>query len=289
MPPSVAEVATAVPAFVGCTELGPADTAGPKVVRLSTLLEFKTLFGGPQPTKFKLTQACPLLLEAVPPASAFSLYWAISHHFKNGGGPAYIVSVGNYRSSPGKARFSAGLDAVEQDDEPTLPVLTDAVALLSGPDDHPICGEALAQSAQLGDRFTTMDVHNGDPTAGKSINAIRAFTGKGTLVCGARTLAGNDNEWRCVSVRRLFITIEESTRKATAFAIFEPNDAHHLAQGEGDDRELPVRLVGARRLGRRQARGRVLRAGGPGHHDDTARRAGGPNGRRDRRGGGAAG
>jgi uncharacterized protein len=455
LPPSVAEVATAVPAFVGYTELGPADTAEPKVVRVSTLLEFKTLFGGALPAKFKLTQAVPLALELVPPTSAFALYYAISHYFKNGGGPAYIVSVGNYRNSPSKARFSAGLDALEMEDEPTLLVLTDAAALLTGPDYYQLCGEALAQSAQLGDRFTIVDVHNGDPvalrndsnlsarlaygaayhpylqtsinvvyrdedveivrapsaavnvsgnasfgapngivvsytgaagsnpgvvisfgakaraatftvaaglltivdangktgndiltawtsfktagnsggfdiarggdgtgmvssadvartavplpappgdtlasiaktetalyaaartaldaqrvvlppsaavagiyarvdreqgvwkapgnvgvlavlgpvskitdadqdnlnvdpTAGKSINAIRAFTGKGTLVWGARTLAGNDNEWRYVSVRRLFITIEESTRKATAFAIFEPNDA----------------------------------------------------------------
>jgi phage tail sheath protein FI len=66
---------------------------------------------------------------------------------------------------------------------------------------------------------------NVDPTAGKSINALRAFTGKGILVWGARTLAGNDNEWRYVSVRRLFNLIEESTQKATAFAVFEPNDA----------------------------------------------------------------
>ena len=455
LPPSVAEVATAVPAFVGYTELGPADTAEPKVRRVSTLLEFKTVFGAALPAKFKLTQGVPLLLEAVPPVNAFSLYYALSHYFKNGGGPAYIVSVGNYRNSPSKARFSVGLTALEKEDEPTLLVLTDAAALLTGPDYYQICGEALAQSAQLGDRFTLVDVHNGDPvalrndsnlsarlaygaayhpylqtsinvayrdedveivraasaavnvsgnisfgapngivvsytgapgsgpgvvisvgaktrpatftvaaglltildansktgndivtawvafkttgisggfdiarsgdgtgvvaaadvartpvplpappgdtlasiaktetalyaaartaldaqrvvlppsaavagiyarvdreqgvwkapgnvgvlavlgpvskitdaeqdklnvdpTAGKSINAIRAFTGKGTLVWGARTLAGNDNEWRYVSVRRLFITIEESTRKATAFAIFEPNDA----------------------------------------------------------------
>lgn len=66
---------------------------------------------------------------------------------------------------------------------------------------------------------------NIDPNAGKSINAIRSFTGKGTLVWGARTLAGNDNEWRYVSVRRLFNLIEESTRKSTSFAVFEPNDA----------------------------------------------------------------
>ena len=460
LPPSVAEVATAVPAFVGYTELGPADTAEPKVLRVSTLLEFRTAFGGPQPAKFKVTQATPPAtaptLEAVPPTSAFSLYYAISHYFKNGGGPAYIVSVGNYRNSPSKTRFAAGLAALEKEDEPTLLVLTDAAALLAAPAYYEVCGQALAQCRSLGDRFTIIDVHGGDPvalrndsnlsanlaygaayhpylqtsinlayrdedvdvirtgsgaavnvtgnqsfgapngivvsytgvagsnpgvtmsfgaktkavtftvtagalaiadinsktgndivtawaafkaanntlgfdiarggdgtgvvatadvprttvplpappgdtlatiaktetalysaartaleaqrvvlppsaaiagiyarvdreqgvwkapgnvgvmavlgpmakitdadqdnlnvdpTAGKSINAIRAFTGKGTLVWGARTLAGNDNEWRYVSVRRLFITIEESTRKASAFAIFEPNDA----------------------------------------------------------------
>ena len=66
---------------------------------------------------------------------------------------------------------------------------------------------------------------NIDVNAGKSINVIRAFTGRGTLVWGARTLAGNDNEWRYVSVRRLFNMIEESCQKSTAFAVFEPNDA----------------------------------------------------------------
>lgn len=66
---------------------------------------------------------------------------------------------------------------------------------------------------------------NVDVTAGKSINAIRAFTGKGTLVWGARTLAGNDNEWRYVSVRRFFNMAEESIKKSTAWAVFEPNDA----------------------------------------------------------------
>ena len=66
---------------------------------------------------------------------------------------------------------------------------------------------------------------NVDPTGGKSINAIRSFTGKGTLIWGTRTLAGNDNEWRYIPVRRLFNLIEESIQKATAFAVFEPNNA----------------------------------------------------------------
>lgn len=67
---------------------------------------------------------------------------------------------------------------------------------------------------------------NVDATTGKSINVIRKFAGKGVIVWGARTLAGNDNEWRYVPVRRLFIFVEESVKKATEFVVFEPNDAN---------------------------------------------------------------
>lgn len=69
------------------------------------------------------------------------------------------------------------------------------------------------------------DRMNVDEGSGKSINAIRSFTGKGTLVWGARTLAGNSNEWRYVPVRRLFNYVEESIQKATSYAVFEPNTA----------------------------------------------------------------
>ncbi len=74
---------------------------------------------------------------------------------------------------------------------------------------------------------------NVDTTGGKSINAIRAFAGRGTLVWGARTLAGNDNEWRYVSVRRFFSTVEESVRKSTHWAVFEPNDANTWVKVRG--------------------------------------------------------
>lgn len=67
-----------------------------------------------------------------------------------------------------------------------------------------------------------MNVH----VTGKSINALRFFSGKGFLVWGARTLAGNDNEWRYVAVRRFFNMAEESIKKATEPFVFEPNDAN---------------------------------------------------------------
>ena len=77
---------------------------------------------------------------------------------------------------------------------------------------------------------TTQDGLNVDANAGKSINAIRAFYGKGILVWGARTLAGNDNEWRYVPVRRLFNFAEESCKKSTSWCVFEPNDANTWAR-----------------------------------------------------------
>jgi phage tail sheath protein FI len=68
---------------------------------------------------------------------------------------------------------------------------------------------------------------NIDAATGRSINCIRSFPGRGNaIVWGARTLAGNDNEWRYVSVRRLMIMIEESVKKATEQFVFEPNDAN---------------------------------------------------------------
>lgn len=65
--------------------------------------------------------------------------------------------------------------------------------------------------------------------SGKSINAIRTFTGKGTLVWGARTLdakdkkENKDNEWKYVHVRRYYKMINQSISDALAKFINEPN------------------------------------------------------------------
>jgi len=74
---------------------------------------------------------------------------------------------------------------------------------------------------------------NVDVESGKSINAIRAFTGKGVLVWGARTLDGNSNEWRYVPVRRFFNMVEESVKKSTYWVVFETNDANTWVKVRG--------------------------------------------------------
>lgn len=61
------------------------------------------------------------------------------------------------------------------------------------------------------------------PLNGKAVNAIRSFPGKGVLVWGARTLDGNSQDWRYISVRRTIIMIEQSLKTATEAYVFEPN------------------------------------------------------------------
>ena len=67
---------------------------------------------------------------------------------------------------------------------------------------------------------------NVDATSGKSINAIRFFNGQGILIWGARTLDGNSQDWRYLSVRRTMTFIEQSVKAAARAYVFEPNDAN---------------------------------------------------------------
>jgi hypothetical protein len=460
LPPSVAPVSTAIPAFIGYTETRPMSGTEPVVKRINTMLEYRTSFGAAPRSSFTAEYRSDNNSELNDLTRdiqdyEYGLYYNLSLYFQNGGGSCYVVSIGDYNTAPDVQHFEDGLIALGKEDEPTLILLTDAVNLLPADTYYALCQKALEQCHKLGDRFTILDVKQGnnaveyfrdnigsqhlsygaayypyvqttlsydyaetevkikaaaprtatwhkdfgsnginvrytggaadtpsakivmgqdvvqfsvspqkaltitapvdttaaaialkwqsaenttpkqgfdltqvgdgtttaqeiktdnvdldkqpanqlptvtlasiksdntalynqikaaiarcrvelppsaaiagvyasvdrdrgvwkapanvslsavlgpstkitsqdqeslniDPTAGKSVNAIRAFTGKGTMVWGARTLAGNDNEWRYVSIRRLFIMIEESVQKATAFAVFEPNDA----------------------------------------------------------------
>lgn len=57
----------------------------------------------------------------------------------------------------------------------------------------------------------------------RGVNAIRKFPGRGIQVWGSRTLTDNAL-WRYVSVRRLFIFLENSIYQNTQWVVFEPND-----------------------------------------------------------------
>jgi phage tail sheath protein FI len=54
------------------------------------------------------------------------------------------------------------------------------------------------------------------------INVIRYFSDRGVVVWGGRTQQ-NDDDWRYISVRRLFDTAERDVKKAMRPVVFEPN------------------------------------------------------------------
>lgn len=425
-PPSVAEVETAIPAFIGYTEKAVFNgkSLSLQPIRITSLLEYEQLFGFAQKevaisvtiadtTSGGSTSRTIAASANAAGSSRFKMYYGLQMYFANGGGPCYIVSVGNYPAeAPGDGNVAieplrSGLAEIAKVDEPTLLLFPDATAL-NASQYHTLLNEALSQCFLLQDRFTIMDVQhitgtpneinssvdgfrnaatlgsnidllkygaayfpnletslsyryddaginvvytvngtaetdesatgkinlgsiknppadlkasvrdglnlkkptspvpitspptpepspevaantelynqirleltkltvkmppssavagvyaavdssrgvwkapanvslaytnaatikishndqmnmNVDPTSGKSVNAIRYFTGKGVMIWGARTLAGNDNEWRYVPVRRFFNFAEESIKKGTEWVVFEPNDAN---------------------------------------------------------------
>jgi len=393
-PPSVAEVETAVPAFIGYTQYATKDADGDlhlKPTVIYSMTDFQQYFGQAQPQQLEvdLTANDGGTFDAViagSPNPDYLLYHCMKLYFDNGGGKCYIVSVGGYKTAAplfDPDELTAGLGAVQLEDEPTLLVIPEAVRLPY--DKYGALAQAmLVQCFNLGDRFAILDAFAGDlgpddtvpdagkdvptanreawlgdldhlkygaayypfiktsinppvddetkitvkvttgagtathllsdlrnndpnatpvdsrtqlynaaraalakaflvlppsgavtgvyaytdtnrgvwkapanvplndvlepavkidnekqgplnvdPTSGKSINALRAFAGKGTLVWGARTLAGNDNEWRYVNVRRFFNMVEESVKKSTYWAVFESNDANTWVKVRG--------------------------------------------------------
>jgi phage tail sheath protein FI len=181
LPPSVAEVSTAVPAFIGYT------AAGRKVARINTLLEYETIFGKAKPGKFTATtrlnpatglaELASIQRDAAAAEPDFLMYYSLSLYFKNGGGSCYIISIGDYAAVPAKADFEAGLAELEKEDEPTLILLPDAVNL-DPVDYYDLCQQALAQCSKLGDRFLIVDVVAG-------VEEFRNQIGTGNLLYGA--------------------------------------------------------------------------------------------------------
>ena len=68
----------------------------------------------------------------------------------------------------------------------------------------------------------------------RGVNCLREFPGRGVVVWGARTMAGElAPEEIYVPVRRLTLFLEKSIRRGTEWVVFEPNDEPLWAQVRG--------------------------------------------------------
>ncbi|MGE8536173.1 phage tail sheath subtilisin-like domain-containing protein [Chryseobacterium sp. D764] len=161
-PPSVAQVETAIPAFIGHTDKGPRN----EPTRISSMLEYETIFGGAKNEKtaisIKIEDTVVTANIDNTKVSPYKMHYAMQMYFANGGGPCYIVSVADYEKTPALGTETVagglwfGLKSLEKEDEPTLIVFPDAEVL--GADAYKLYNKALDQAEDLKDRFVIMDV-----------------------------------------------------------------------------------------------------------------------------------
>ncbi|MCY1487525.1 hypothetical protein D9M68_211970 [compost metagenome] len=172
-PPSVAPVATAIPAFIGYTEKAvgkQGEDLTKTAVRLTSLLEYEAYFGKPPVQDMAISVSkrvtaggrllgVALSWTAKPSLPAQFLHYAMQLYFANGGGPCYVYSVGGYGNAT-KGAFTDAITALEAVDEPTLLVFPDAVKLANDGDYGSVVDAALTSCNKTQDRFTIADVRN---------------------------------------------------------------------------------------------------------------------------------
>ena len=148
-PPSVAQVETAIPAFIGYTADGPQN----KPTRISSMLEYEAVFGKAEEETFAVAFENGNATAILPNVSHFKMYYAMQMFFANGGGPCYIVSVGSYsdpvltQSTTSNKTLSKGLELLKKEDEPTLIVFPDLQGLVANADDLQIA-QSFLEDAQ---------------------------------------------------------------------------------------------------------------------------------------------
>ncbi|WP_405205925.1 phage tail sheath family protein [Aquimarina sp. LLG6339-5] len=190
-PPSVAQVETAIPAFIGYTEKATkkvADDLLQTPTRITSMLEYETYFGFALPeVNIEVTVFDALVNgdiernitidkdQVVANRHPYLMYYALQMYFANGGGPCYIVSVANY--SGGNVLFNdlnEGLDILKKEDEPTLLLFPDATSIADPNEFFALYNNALTQCNELQDRFTIIDTYTYDDTSDAPIAALRS-------------------------------------------------------------------------------------------------------------------
>jgi phage tail sheath protein FI len=201
-PNSVVEVATAVPAFIGYTEKA---VNGNKSLlnqpwRITSMAEFRTYFGNAPLPKFAVeeseaTAANALLFNGkyytVKRQDAFTLYYNMLLFYANGGGPCYIVSVGDYSAGEiDKTKLEAGVEPLVKEQEPTMVVIPEAVNLTDKDNCYALQQAVLNHCGNvMKNRFALLDIYGGEKDRkhpdGDMVNIFREAIGSNFLDYGA--------------------------------------------------------------------------------------------------------
>ncbi|WP_294266609.1 phage tail sheath C-terminal domain-containing protein [uncultured Chryseobacterium sp.] len=180
LPYSVSLAESAVPAFIGYTELQPADYTKP--LKISSLLEYEQYFGKAKKESIRLKDN-EQGVTIIAPQAKFLMYYSLQMYFANGGGPCYIVSVGTYPSANQDVQKSAlvtGLNMTDTIKEPVLIVFTDAVSLTAQEECYDLYNLAIAKADdETKNRFALLDTYYGNSVIkSDNLNTIEKFRNK---------------------------------------------------------------------------------------------------------------
>jgi len=178
LPHSVALGDTAIPAFIGYTDFATVGYNEP--FKISSFLQYEEYFGKAKKENIQLKDIEGKGVSIVAPPVQFLMYYSLQMYFANGGGPCYIVSVGNYTSAEVQyTDLKIGLGKIENLNGPTLIVFPDAISLTNQEEFYTLYNEAIAQSERVKNRFVILDTYYGNSTtASESLNTIKYFREK---------------------------------------------------------------------------------------------------------------
>ena len=188
-PNSMAQVPTAIPAFIGYTEKAVLDGKPlTKPLLINSMSEFEQHFGGSFSNKYPLfigsgdkhdftVNGKHYSIGNPMPGNMFYLYNCLQLFYQNGGGACYIMSIGTYTQKvlgpggkyssqaviPDKDHFLAELKFLYNIPfpKPTIVLIPDSL-LLSSLDHYTVQEQVLIQCGELGDRIGLLDIYNGN-------------------------------------------------------------------------------------------------------------------------------
>ena len=202
-PNSAVEVATAVPAFIGYTQMAVNGNVSllNKPFRIASMAEYHSFFGGAPVPLFQLPEAAdgeyPTLvygtkkLVVKQTSVPFTLYYQMLMFYGNGGGPCYIVSVGDYQAEEISAdALKAGINTLLKEQEPTMVLCPEAVGIKDKELCYSVQTSMLSHCGyNMRNRIAILDVFDGykdrrDPS-GDAVNEFREKIGSSFLDFGA--------------------------------------------------------------------------------------------------------
>lgn len=171
-PNSIAGVATAIPAFIGHTEkaINGNKSLLNKPFRITSMTEFRTCFGGAPFPSFSINEspASPDFFLSnkgyglKQESGRYLLYYSLLLFFANGGGPCYVVSVGNYETPVKADVLIAGIEELVREQEPTMVIIPETMLL---PDADTCAGVQKAMLSHCGNkmknRVAILDIYEG--------------------------------------------------------------------------------------------------------------------------------